>query len=227
MLESVFELIQKAPSERIRIGTGEMADSLALDAYTGFSEHLVPFFAKQKKAFLELKTKSNQIDNLLKLDPKGQTVVAWSLNPSSMVKEYDLKTASLEERLQAAKECEKAGYKIAFHLDPLIYEPTWMKDYKELLEVIFASFNPVWVSLGALRFNANLKSIAQKRFPKTRLTTGEFITTPDGKKRYLRVIREEMYQTIHRWIGEFRSATPVYLCMENGIVWKNSMGMRP
>lgn len=227
MLSSVQEILDQTTSQRIRIGTGETADSLALDGITGFSQYLVPFFAKQKKAFLELKTKSNQIQNLLELDPNGQTVVAWSISPSSYISEYDLKTASLEERFEAADLCQKAGYKIAFHLDPLIYEPTWEEDYQKLMGQIYQQFNPVWVSLGGLRFNANLKTILQKRFPKTRLTTGEFVTTPDGKKRYLRAIREEMYRTVYTYIQKEKRNTPIYLCMETSLIWQHTMGFIP
>src|SRR3989338_6781616 len=227
MLTSVQEVLNSASSQNIRIGTGEMADSLALDDMTGFSQHLVPFFADQKKAFLELKTKSAQIQNLLKLNPKGQTVIAWSLNPPSYIEKYDFKAASFEERLKAAKECERAGYKIAFHLDPLIAEPTWKEDYLELVGHIFSHFNPAWVSLGALRFNANLRGIVQKRFPKSPLTVGEFISTPDGKKRYFRQLREEMYQTVYGAIVKYNPQMPTYLCMENQVVWQNSLGGVP
>ncbi|MBI3018297.1 MAG: hypothetical protein HYY61_00145 [Deltaproteobacteria bacterium] len=227
MLSALQGLLDTLSSSNIRIGTGEMADSLALDEITGFSRHLIPFFASQKRAFLELKTKSDRIQNLLNSDPKGQTVVAWSLNPPSYIQKYDFKTASFEERLEAAKECEKAGYKIAFHLDPLIAEPTWKKDYEELVEQLFSRFNPVWVSLGALRFNANLRSIAQKRFPNTPLKAGEFISAPDGKKRYFRQFREEIYQTVYGTIAKYNRQTPTYLCMENGVVWQNSMGCVP
>lgn len=227
MLISVRDLISQSHSPFIRIGTGEMADSLALDSITEYSKYLVPFFAEQKRAILELKTKSDQIQNLLAMDPQGQTVIAWSINPPQYIKEYDLKTASLEERFSAADQCQKAGYKIAFHLDPLIYEPSWKEDYLALVQRIYEQFNPVWVSLGALRFNANLKTMIQKRFPKTRLTTGEFITAPDGKKRYLRMIREEMYQTVHRYIQKENGKTPIYLCMENNLVWRNAIGGVP
>ncbi len=227
MLNSLRDTLNMTSLQNIRIGTGEMADSLALDEITGFSQHLVPFFANQKKAFLELKTKSNRIENLLKVDPKGQTVVAWSLNPPSYIQKYDFKTASFEERLEAAKECEQAGYKIAFHLDPLIAEPTWKEDYRQLVGHIFSRFKPAWVSLGALRFNANLRAIVLKRFPNNPLTVGEFVSTPDGKKRYFRQFREEIYQTVYSTIAKYNRQIPTYLCMENQVVWQNSFGYVP
>jgi spore photoproduct lyase len=227
MLGEVQKVLDSTSSKNIRIGTGEMADSLALDLITGYSEFLVPFFAKQDKALLEFKTKSSCIDHLLKLDPNGQTVVSWSINPQSIVDEFEFKTSSLKERLTAAKACIKAGYKVAFHLDPLISVPNWKREYEALIDQIYSEFTPLWISLGALRFNNNLKTIAQKRFPGTKLTTGEFISSADGKKRYLRPIREEMYQTLKSKIEQTSSKTPVYLCMETETVWKSAMGYVP
>ncbi len=227
MLDAVSDLIKDSTSQKIRIGTGEMADSLALDEITGFSKILVPYFAKQNKALLELKTKSNSVGNLLNLDHNGQTVIAWSMNPSHYAQKYEFKTATIEERLEAARQCQKAGYKIAFHLDPLIYEPDWKESYTTLIDRIFDEFQPSWMSLGALRFNANLRSIVQKRFPGSELVTGEFVTTPDGKKRYVRFIREEMYKGLYEYILSKQSNTPIYLCMEHDVVWEKSLGYRP
>src|ERR1041384_6069699 len=55
-----------------RIGTGEITDSLALDPLIGFSKEIVPFFAEQPNALLELKTKSDCVDDLVRLDPKDR-----------------------------------------------------------------------------------------------------------------------------------------------------------
>ena len=227
MLASVQETLDQSTSNHIRIGTGEMADSLALDRVTGFSKHLVPFFAKQKRAFLELKTKSTEIGHLLNLDPKGQTVVAWSVNPASYVTQFDLKTASLEERILAAHQCVKAGYKVAFHLDPIIALLDWKGAYQDLIDQLLDQFEPVWLSLGALRFNKTLKNIIRKRFPRNPIVTGEMIMAPDGKKRYVRPLRQDLYQTLLSYIQKKTTRVPTYFCMETEVVWQKTAGYQP
>ena len=57
LLKEVHEKLAKFPQRIFRIGTGELADSLALDPLTGFSRRLIPFFADLSNGFLELKTK--------------------------------------------------------------------------------------------------------------------------------------------------------------------------
>ena len=69
MLAHLQSFLDQNPGRLFRIGTGQLADSLSLDPLTGFSEILIPFFAKQDHAVLELKTKSVRIDRLLPLNP--------------------------------------------------------------------------------------------------------------------------------------------------------------
>ena len=72
--------------KHIRIGTGEFTDSLNLDMITGFSKIIVPYFKKFPDNILELKTKSVEIENLLKIDHSGNVVVSWSLNPDILIR---------------------------------------------------------------------------------------------------------------------------------------------
>src|SRR5215510_2384884 len=98
-----------------RVGTGEITDSLALEPYIGMAAELIPYFAEQPNVLLELKTKSDRVDGLLKLDPKERVVVAWSMNPQSVIDRDEHGTASLHERLNAARRCQEAGYRLGFH----------------------------------------------------------------------------------------------------------------
>ena len=76
LLSEVKETLQRFPNRTFRIGTGELADSLALDSITGYSRRIVPFFASLPNGILELKTKSDQISNLKDLDHGGRTVIS-------------------------------------------------------------------------------------------------------------------------------------------------------
>lgn len=222
MMTEVHALFSKYPKRPYRIGTGELMDSLALDGLSGVSRSIIPFFTQWENSLLELKTKTNQVDNLLDLDPQGRVVVSWSLNPPSVVETQEFKTSSLEERLTAAWKCQEAGYKIGLHFDPLIYDRGWEKDYRELLDCIFAKINPrniAWISLGSLRFTGELKAIMRKRFPQNRLFLEEFAPGLDGKWRYLKPIRVCMYLKMLEWIKGYDPKLSPYLCMESQDVW--------
>ena len=213
----------RSPHDFFRIGTGELADSLALDSLTGYSRVLVEFFARQSNAVLELKTKSNCVENLLDLEHRGKTVVSWSMNPRYVQEREEHKTASISQRLRAAEACARAGYPIGFHLDPLIFYPGWETGYRDLIEEIFQrvpAASIAWISVGSLRMTSSLKDIVRRRFPNSFLPLGELVPNPDGKMRYFKPLRVGMYCQVLESIREKSPTTRVYACMEGPGVWK-------
>jgi spore photoproduct lyase len=224
------ELLTKHRRYFFRIGTGEITDSLILDPYIGFTRAVVPFFAEQSNVLLELKTKSNCVEDLLTLDPRGRIVVSWSMNPQAVIDAEEHGTASLLERLQAARLCQDAGYRLGFHFDPLIEYPDWQKDYEELVEQLFAMVDwrgISWLSMGVLRNTPGLKRAMRERFPGTRLLAAEQLPSPDGKLRYFQPLRIEMYRTMLGWIRRSAPTVKVYLCMESKHVWEQVFGYAP
>jgi spore photoproduct lyase len=213
-----------------RIGTGELADSLALEDILCTSEILIPFFAQKKKGFLELKTKMADIEHILSLRHNNHTIISWSVNSEGVIESEERGVAPLEKRIESAKACEEAGYRLSFHFDPLIYYDGWKKGYEEAVELILSSVNPrkiAWISLGSLRFMPELKAIIEERFPESAITYGELITGLDGKYRYFKPIRIELYRKL---VSEIRRWSPdifVYLCMESQDVWQKTLGFSP
>ena len=232
--EDLFsELDQELRANRktlYRIGTGEFTDSLLLDRWTEFSRDLVPFFARQPNAVLELKTKTDTIANLEGLEHGGHTLVAWSLNAPSIRRREEAGAATLEQRLAAARQVSEWGYKLAFHFDPMIEHPGWRQGYEEVLEQLFSFIdagNVVWISLGGFRFMPELKPMIQSRHPKSRIVYGEFIKGLDGKLRYFRDIRVELYSFMVNRLREIDPGICVYLCMEGEDIWEEVFGFSP
>lgn len=216
--EHILEFDRKA-FRRTRIGTGEFADSLALDKYTGYSSALIPFFSKTRNLVLELKTKSADIDNVLREDPHENVVIAWSMNTREMAERYEKGGATVGDRIYAAKRAASRGYKVGFHFDPLIYHKGWEDAYRGVLEEIFSheeiKRNTAWISLGTLRYTPGLKQTAEQRFSDTLMFyEGEFLSDVDGKLRYPRNLRADMYDKMTGWIREHNPSCWIYRCME-------------
>nr|MBF0221716.1 DNA photolyase [Desulfobulbaceae bacterium] len=231
LFSELTQAFKKEPKRFWRIGTGEFTDSMALDKLTGLSKELVTFMSSKKNAVLELKTKSAVIDNLEGLDHKGRTVLAWSLNSTAVMNQHEFRTATLKERLAAAKQCADWGYKLAFHFDPIIYHPDWKQGYTETIEALYDTVpaaNIVWISLGALRYLPTLKQIATSRFPKSRFFYEEFIVGLDGKSRYFRPQRTGMYKHIYNQLkAKSAKNTCIYMCMESDEIWRDVFGYTP
>lgn len=229
-LAEVDVLLRAHPQRTFRIGSGELADSLALDHLTDLSHQLVPFFAERANAVLELKTKSAVVDNLLTLDPKDRVVVAWSMNSASVMRHEEPGTATLEQRLDAASRVQAAGYKIGFHFDPLVAHEGWEEAYRSTIATIFARLDTrrvAWVSLGSLRLTPRLKAVIRQRPEPSRVLLTELVPCDDGKQRVWRGLRVKMYRRILGWLREVDSCLPLYICMEPAAVWEKTFGEVP
>ncbi len=230
LLQEIEHYLASGASSLCRLGTGELSDSLALEAIFPISRYLVSYFAKKKHGLLELKTKSDQIESLLDLDHQRRTVISWSFTPAQMVEEEERGTASIKQRAEAAQKCQEAGYPIGLHFDPMIDYKGWEEGYERLVADLFDRIDPrrvIWVSLGGFRYPPRLRGIAEERFPQTRIFLGESFPGRDGKFRYLRPIRVNMYRQIVRWLRKVNPDLFIYLCMESKEVWQEVFGWSP
>ena len=230
LLGEIDDFLSRDQRSLLRLGTGELSDSLVLESIFPISEFLIDFFSKGRRAILELKTKSANIDSLLGLDHRGKTVISWSLNPLRMIEEEEMRTAPLKERIDAARRCQEKGYPLGFHFDPILYHEGWEKEYQETIFKLFKQIDPrrvVWISLGGFRYPPQLKAIAEERFPKTEVFLGELFPGRDGKFRYLKEIRVDIYRKMAGWLKEVDPGLFVYLCMESREVWERVFGWAP
>lgn len=213
-----------------RIGTGEFTDSLIWEVWIEQAKPLIERFANQKRAILELKTKTTAVQALKNLDHNKKTILSWSLNTERIIKSEERGTSSLDARFKTAALCESWGYKLAFHFDPIVIYENSIPEYQAVIEKLFNHVNAdsiVYISLGSFRYIPTLKKIIQKRFPDSRIVYGEFITGLDNKMRYFKPLRIKTYKAIIDTIKMMAPNVRVYFCMEDAEVWEKSMGFCP
>lgn len=229
-LAEIAPVLSAHPARTFRIGTGELSDSLALDPITELTRLLVPFFAARGNAILELKTKTDCVDTLLALDPGGQVVVSWSVNAPAVIERDEPGTASLAERLAAARRVQAGGYRVGFHFDPLIEFDGWEEGYGAAIDAIAAAIDATsiaWVSFGSLRLSPALAQAVRSRTHPGHVHGAELVPGPDGKARLWRGLRLHMYRYVVQRLYAALGAVPVYLCMEPPAVWERVMGDVP
>jgi spore photoproduct lyase len=192
---------------------------------------LISYFREKSSAIFELKTKTVNIKNVLKLEPARNIVISWSLSSSRIAREEERGAPSELERIDAARKVSESGFWVGFHFDPIIRCSGWEEDYEKTIMRLLEAVAPskiAWISLGSLRFISFLKVVIKERFPGTKIIYDEFIKGKDGKIRYFRPIRLELYRKIVSFIkrrGEER--IPLYFCMETGDFWRDVMGWVP
>lgn len=223
------KLSASAPARHFRVGTGELADSLAMDSLTGISTDLVNFFATRENLTLELKTKTDEIENLLRVDPRGRIMVSWTLSPRRVFEACEHRTASPSARIEAARRVLDAGYRIAFHLDPIIGYNDAERDYIDLMEELFSTIPAPkisFISMGGLRMTPALRAAARRRFPKDAMLLGEDVLAEDGRYRAFAQMRIRLYKVLADKFKAAGAEVPSYLCMENPSVHERVFGTR-
>lgn len=223
-IEKLRRIAEANPEVMIRVGTGEVGDSLELDPLFELSREYIEGTADLHNLWLELKTKTDFVDHLLNLPRKGNTVMAFSLNPQSVIAGEEGGAVSLNRRLAAAESALAKGYNLAFHFDPIIRYPGWEKEYRGIVESLsrFPREKVVWVSLGTIRYTPPLKEkIGDRPY-----LYDEFLLSRDGKYRYLQPLRREVYRRMKEWLDKV-GPYPVYMCMESPAMWRGVFGGLP
>jgi len=222
--DTMFRQIRKTLANshgKISFNMGEMLDSLALDHITNLTAMLIPFFSGFSSGFLMLLTKSNNIDNLLAIQPNPQTVISWSLNSQQMIKTYELGTADLDERIKAAKLCQDHGYRIRFRIDPGIIYPNWQAGYADLIRKTLTVTTPENITLGMLRLLPGHLRLADGAYQSRarKLYDHSFVRgASDGKLRYPPKQRVQFYTHLIDIIRSFNKDVSVGLCRETSEV---------
>lgn len=223
-IDKYFDEFRLYKKRGMRIGTGEFSDSLMLDNITGYSGAIIEFFKKHKDVTFEFKTKSANIENLLKIKHSGNIVVSWSLNPQRVINENEFFSASLAKRVESIFKCVKAGYKIGLHFDPIIYISDWQKKYGDLIDFLFSKIKPkdvAWISLGTLRFKPEIKKVIEGRFPNNKILDEELGIGYDNKLRYPYGIRYKIYEFLIQSLSKYSKNMFIYLCMEERSMWQD------
>ena len=218
-VEHIRRTAERNGDRLIRVGTGEVGDSLLFDPLFDLSRRYIEELADLSNVRFELKTKTDYVDHLLPVEKKGNAVIAFSLNPQSIIDREEGFAASLEDRLAAAERAGRAGYGVAFHFDPMIAIDGWKEAYGDILSRLerFRGGDVAWISLGTLRFPPSLHPFLLN----TSYIGHEFVRSRDGKMRYLQPVRAGMYRFMRDELDRRLPGTAVYLCMESTPVWRN------
>jgi spore photoproduct lyase len=222
-----LDAIELDPNEFYHIGTGQSSDSLMWGNRYGVLDALVEFARKNPNVLLEFKTKSDNISYFLdKKDLPKNLLFTWSLNPQIVIDKEEHLTASLENRLQAARKIADIGMLVGFHFHPMIYIEDFEKHYGELFQRLKEMFLPkevVLVSLGTLTFiKPVIKKIRSRDF-KSRILQIP-MENASGKLSYPLEIKEKMFSFAYQSLKEWHKDVYFYMCMEDKSLWKKVFG---
>ena len=121
--------------------SGYDCDSLALENITNFSHYFINLFRHLKGHFLEIRTKSVNISFLKNIKVVDNVIIAFSLNPDSIISKFELKTPSLNKRIRAISYLQSLGWNVGLRFDPVMYSDNFEENYKYFFKEIFSNIN--------------------------------------------------------------------------------------
>lgn len=223
--------IKLDPNRRYHIGTGQSSDSLMWGNKNGLLEALFKFARENQNVILEMKSKSDNVDWVVKQAQKGlvpkNVIFTWSLNPQDVIRVEERYSASLQNRIAAAKKISEVGLLVGFHFHPIIYYKNWRADYLEVVNQLVSNFTPnqiITISLGTLTFiKPVIKKIKKRLMPSLILQMP--LSEASGKLSYPLEIKEELFCTVYSFFpSAWRQNIFFYLCMEDPSLWKKVFG---
>ncbi len=216
--QAIIYTSQASPDEPSYFFSGYDCDSLALEPITGFAKHTLSLFEQHPNAWLELRTKSVQIRELLTRPALPNVVVAYSLSPEQLVGAIEHKTPSLERRLTAICSLQTHGWRIGLRFDPLIYCDHYQALYRDFFRQVFSQIDVDSlhsVSLGTFRMPAGFFRNMVKLYPHEVLFAGP-MEEQQGMVSYHPSLEREMFEFCQQQLLNYIPDTLYFPCTDDG-----------
>ena len=225
-LAEKLDQIKLNPKQNYHIGSGQSSDSLAMGNRGGVLDAQLEFARKNTNIILEFKTKSKEIDYFLTHELPPNIFISWSLNPQVIIDHEEHFTASLDQRISAARKMVEAGIIVGFHFHPIVYYNGWENDYNQVVEQVMDQFEPEnvgMISLGTLTFiKPAIKNLRKLGIPSKVLQMP--MSDASGKESYPFEIKKKIFSGIYNTFSPWHNEVFFYFCMEEKKLWQSVMG---
>ena len=226
-LEEKLNSLELDPERFYHFGTGQSSDSLMWGNRHGVLDALCEFARRHPNILLELKTKSANIRYFLRGDTPPNMALSWSLNTPTIIRNEEHRSASLDQRLEAARRVADGGIGVAFHFHPIVYYDNWQEDYAAAAREMTERFEPpevLFVSLGTVTFIKPVVRAIRERGWTTKMLQMELSPGPKGKLSSPDELKQEMFSEVYGALSPWHGQVFTYLCMEKAEFWHSTFG---
>ncbi len=212
------------------------SDSICFEPEYGASQILADVFAKSKDQYLLFYTKSNNVDHLISLENRGRCIFYATLSTENAAREFEPGAPSLDQRIQAMRRCQEAGYKVRAGFSPIIPIREWRTDATAAIEKLFAKVAPETVRLWVLSMTSVPAYDGALGFSRMDPRLSDMAMRADLRKLdpwnapFPTDARAEVYSYYVDEIRRISPNTPVSLCSESPDAWellKDKLAMKP
>ena len=189
MLEKIVKTANKSEKELVfEIGSNSdlVLENVITDNLVWTIEN---FVNKSKKGMITFPTKFDMVDPILNLDHKGRVIIRMSVNPQEIIRQIEIGTSPLKNRVEAINKLKKAGYKIGILIAPVILVENWKEKYEELVKYLYENLSnevkkDVFFEIIFMTYSYIHKVINQDAFPDKESLYNKDLMTVRGRGRY-------------------------------------------
>lgn len=218
-LEHIDYFFKNVKNNSFILNTGELSDSLLFENNGApLSKKIIPKFMEQDTHKLLILTKSNNVDNLLKINAQNHVITSFSLNSFKVSDKWE-KAPKVIDRIKAAKKLYDKGYTVRIRIDPMVPIENWRDEYLSLTDTIFDNFIPERITLGSLRgLQSTINNSKDTSWTKYLTETSNWGKKVDTENRL------SMYSMIINHLKNKYNYTSIALCKETIDIWQK-LGM--
>ncbi len=198
---------------------GKLQDGLALEPLSGYARTMIPRFARHPFARMVILTKSADVENLLDLDHVGRTILSWTLNAPEVANGFERNTPDVMARIDAMRRCTQAGYPVRAVVMPIIPVANWHGIYDRFISAMLESVPLSRITLGSVCSYPQAQRLMELKLGKENAVSSLLDRGPaksdDGRLRFGRVTRQEVYRYLVECIRRERRDLEIGLCLED------------
>jgi len=201
-------------------------DPPCLEPELGVLPHLIEFFGSLEDRYLVVHTKTWNTAWMRDLDHRGKTIIVWSISAPTQSRLLEPGTGTTEERVEAARVAQEAGYQIRYKFKPIIPVRGWREEAAYAIRLLFEKTRPDVISLCCFMWMDVDEML--RRLPEELLDPHFVQAAREGReevrdtvaKPFPHRVREEIYDHYLSEIRRWDPDIPVSLSTENFAMWK-------
>ena len=202
------------------------ADIPCLEPELGCLGPVIEHFGTLDRRYVIIHTKTWNVDWMLPLKHNGNTIIVWSISAPTQSRLLEPKTGTCEERVEAARKCQEAGYVIRYKFKPIIPVRGWQEDAARAVEMMMTQTRPDVISLCTFMWMDFAEMI--KRIP-VEMLDPRFVEAAEASvdetkgtltRPFPEWARAEIYDHYLSEIRKYDTEVPVSLSTETWSIWR-------
>ena len=236
-IEHLDELARANPWEKTFLFEDD-SEALVLEPEYGAVPELAEYFGTTEDRYLLIHSKSANVDFFEDVSQVGRehTIIVWSLTGRTQSEMMEAQSATMEERIEAARKCDEMGICTRFKYKPIVPVQNWRDEIAEMTRLVFERSNPDLIALFTLCWMAyeDLVKLCDTDLLDPVYLEAAREAAEEMKDTRVRPfphwVRKEVYEFCIDEIRSHDKDIPIVLCTETTDMWAElgpTLGYRP